>query len=175
MITSIFASLYILVIGFLVMTLFGYLVHWLLHQTWSGRLNHAHMTHHLRLYPTSDYLSDTYREAGKDNTVIMFFYFAIPLILFPAVLYVVHIISLVSMILLFVEIFVVGKLHDYFHDSFHIRHHPLKKYAFFNTWTDIHFVHHLDMQKNFGIFFFGWDALFGSWQSVTPTTKAPTT
>lgn len=56
-----------ILIAFLATTLFGHVVHWALHQKWTGSVNQSHMTHHLKLYPPSDYLSDSYRHAGKDD------------------------------------------------------------------------------------------------------------
>lgn len=155
-------TLLALAIGFPVMTGAGYAVHWLLHQKWSGMLYAKHMVHHLVLYPVSDFLSESYRRAGRDNTVVTFLFFSIPFFVAPVILYALQVVPAVTAALLLVEIIVVGWLHDYFHDSFHIRGHFLKRYAFFRRLTDLHYLHHKDMSKNFGIFLFWWDRIFAS-------------
>lgn len=157
-------TLLTLVIGFVVMSFLGHTIHWAIHQKWAGKLHKAHMTHHEILYPVNDFLSETYRSPGKDNTVFTFLIFSIPLIAFPIVLFIYGVIPLVALILLLIEIVLMGWMHDYFHDAFHIRHHFLKKYPRFRHLTDLHYIHHVHMQKNFGIFMFWWDRAQGSYQ-----------
>jgi len=151
-------------IAFFVSSLFGYVVHWSLHQRWTGTLNRKHMTHHITLYPPSDYLSDVYREAGKDNTVYIFGAFAIPLVLTPIVLGLLGILPLSLVLTALIVMGLMGFLHSYLHDSFHIREHflyrlPIIK-GIFGYWSYLHYLHHVDMQKNFGIFLFHWDHVF---------------
>ena len=153
-----------LTIGFVVTTFVGHTIHWAIHQKWAGKLNRAHMTHHLALYPVDNLLSDTYRSPGKDNTVFTFLIFAIPFIAIPIVLFVYGVIPLVTLILVLAEIIVVGWMHDYLHDAFHIRGHFLKRFAYFRQLSDLHFAHHVDMQKNFGIFLFWWDRVFATFR-----------
>lgn len=154
-----------LVIGFFVMTMLGHSIHWMIHQRWAGKLYKAHMTHHEVLYPVTDFLSDTYRQPGKDNTIFTFLVFSIPVFAVPVFLFVYGTLPLVTMALLIVEIFFIGWLHDYLHDVFHLRGHILKRIAYFRHLTDVHYMHHVDMQKNFGIFFFVWDRAFASYQA----------
>ena len=150
-------------IAFFVSSLFGYVVHRALHQPWTGSLNQKHMTHHLTLYPPTDYLSDKYREAGKDNTLYTFAIAAIPLVLAPIVLGILHIIPLSLVLTCLIVMGIMGFLHSYLHDAFHIRNHfltriPIIKHLF-ARWNHLHYLHHVDMQKNFGIFLFHWDHL----------------
>lgn len=151
-------------IAFFVSSLFGYVVHRALHQPWMGRLNKKHMTHHLILYPPTDYLSDKYRKAGKDNTVITFTIAAIPLALTPIVLGIVGVLPLSLVVTALVVMGLMGYLHDYLHDSFHIKNHFLNRIpgvkVIFGYWNKLHYLHHIDMQKNFGIFLFHWDHVF---------------
>lgn len=149
-------------------TLFGHVVHWSLHQSWMGRFNTAHMTHHLKLYPPGDYSSDEYRSAGKDASTRFFAVAALPLILAPLILLLVGFISWpVALVILFVE-GAIGFLHNYMHDAFHINNHWLNKIPVinrsFDRWNKIHYIHHIDMSKNYGIFTFFWDRLFGTYQ-----------
>jgi len=151
-------------VAFFVSSLFGYVVHRSLHQPLTGRLNQKHMTHHLILYPPSDYTSDQYRNAGVDNTVKIFALAAIPLVAIPILLGVFGVLPISLVITSLIVMGIMGFLHDYIHDSFHIRNHFLTKIPvvrdIFAYWNRLHYLHHVDMQKNFGIFLFHWDHVF---------------
>jgi sterol desaturase/sphingolipid hydroxylase (fatty acid hydroxylase superfamily) len=148
-------------ITFFIASLFGYVVHRSLHQKWSGRLHQAHMTHHITLYPPEDFSSDKYRDPGKDNTVVVFGVAAVPLIALPIILGVLHILSLVLVVVSLVVMAVMSFLHGYLHDSFHIKNHWLYQVPPLKNWfarlVRRHWLHHVDMQTNFGIFVFHWD------------------
>jgi hypothetical protein len=155
-----------ILISFFVTSLFGHVVHWALHQSWTGRVNMSHMTHHLKLYPPEDYLSEIYRNAGKDSTPKFFAIAALPLILAPIVLWLCGILPGVLAVTVLVVEGVMGFLHDYLHDAFHIKNHLLTRIpgvkVIFDRWVKIHYLHHVDMGKNYGIFTFHWDRLFGT-------------
>lgn len=152
------------VIAFFVTSLFGYVVHRSLHQPWTGHLNKKHMTHHLVLYPPSDYVSDKYRNAGADNTVITFVFASIPMVGIPITLGIFGILPLPEVITALVVMIGLGLLHNYIHDAFHIENHFLGRLPglrnIFAYWNRLHYLHHVDMQKNFGIFLFHWDHVF---------------
>lgn len=152
------------VISFFVSSLFAYVVHWSLHQQWTGRLNQKHMAHHLVLYPPTDYTSDVYRHAGKDNTVRTFTIAALPLIATPIVLGALGILPLSLVLTVLIVMGIMGFTHNYIHDAFHIRNHFLGRIPGFRDifayWNRLHYLHHIDMQKNFGIFLFHWDHVF---------------
>jgi sterol desaturase/sphingolipid hydroxylase (fatty acid hydroxylase superfamily) len=158
------AVLFTILISFFVSTLFGYVVHWALHQTWTGKLNRSHMTHHLTLYPPDDYQSDVYRYAGKDNTVRIFAVFAIPIVLCPIVLGVLGILPLTLVVVAITMMALMSVSHNYLHDAFHIRNHFLARIPvvkdIFAGWNHLHYLHHVDMSKNYGIFLFHWDHVF---------------
>ena len=160
------AILLTILISYIVTSLFGYVVHWSLHQTWAGGFNKAHMTHHEILYPPSDFTSDTYRNAGKDSTPKFFALAALPLILTPIILWAVGVLPLSLMITVLVVEGIMGFLHDYIHDAFHITNHWMSRTPvlrdIFAKWTQLHYLHHVDMKKNFGIFVFHWDRIFKS-------------
>lgn len=144
-------------------TLFGYVVHWSLHQDWAGKFNKSHMTHHT-LYPPEDYTSEKYRHAGKDTTVITFAIAAIPMVAAPILLGFFGFLSWPLVVTVVVVELGMGWLHDYIHNSFHIQNHWLSRIPFvkdiFAKWGKLHYNHHVDMGKNYGIFFFKWDKLF---------------
>lgn len=151
-------------VAFFISSLFGYAVHRALHQSWTGRLNVKHMTHHLTLYPPTNYKSEAYRSAGSDNTVITFTIAALPLVAAPIILGIFGILPLPLVITVLIVMGLMGYLHDYIHDSFHIQNHFLSRAPGFRNifayWNRLHFLHHVDMQKNFGIFLFHWDHVF---------------
>lgn len=148
------------VIVFLFTTLFGQIAHWSLHQKFMGSLNKSHMTHHLTLYPPSDYKSDTYRDPGKDSTVKIFALLSIPVVALPFVLFFFGKISLFLALFSLAEMLVLGYLHDKIHDSFHLNKTLWQYVPGYTGWAKLHYLHHVDMQKNFGIFTFFWDRVF---------------
>jgi sterol desaturase/sphingolipid hydroxylase (fatty acid hydroxylase superfamily) len=143
---------------------FGYAAHRVLHEGWTWFLHDGHMVHHIQLYPPHDFFSETYRSAGKDNTAKTFFIAGLPLLGAPLLASLFGVVSLTTGFILIAEMLAVGYLHDYLHDSFHIKDHWLNRYAPFRKLVRLHQVHHEHMQKNFGIFTFVWDKLFGSFQ-----------
>lgn len=162
-------ALFTLVTAFVLVNIFGYVTHKSLHQTWTGKLNRAHMTHHLKLYPATDYYSDVYRDPGRDNTVIIFGALSIPLLLLPIILHLYGVLSLTLMLLTLGEMLILGWLHDYIHDAFHITNHWLNRFGLFKKWNGLHYHHHVDMGTNYGIFTFFLDKLFGTFKNASPT------
>lgn len=160
------AVLLTILISFFVSSLFGYVVHWMLHQTWSGKLNNSHMAHHLTLYPPSDYQSDAYRNAGKNNTVRIFAIFAIPIVLTPIVLGILGVLPLTLVAIAITIMALMSLSHNYLHDAFHIRNHFLTRIPvvkdIFAGWSHLHYLHHVKMGSNFGIFLFHWDRVLGT-------------
>lgn len=147
---------------YFVVTLFGYVVHRAIHRDDAARFNRSHMTHHEKLYPVSDYYSDSYRSAGKDTTFLTFAVASIPLLLCPAIAYKLSLLTGAQAIFVTIEALAVGFAHDYLHDAFHIRNHFLSKFNWFQKMNGRHFRHHENMQSNFGIFSFFWDRIFGT-------------
>ena len=156
-----------ILLTFLATSLFGHVEHFALHQPWSGKVNVAHMAHHQKLYPSSNYLSDVYRDAGKDSTPKFFAVAALPLVLAPIILCLVGVIPWTIMVAILVVELVQGFLHNYLHDAFHIRGHWLYRVPvvrnWFARWVKLHYLHHVNMQTNFGIFTFHWDKLLGTY------------
>lgn len=111
------------------------------------------MYHHNVLYPKDDLVSDKYRNAGKNNSVYLF---VLPSLVILAIPIYFHLWYLV------IEMLLLGWMHNYFHDATHIRNHYLNRFSLFRRWKQLHFKHHLDTSKNYGIFFFLFDRIFGS-------------
>jgi len=154
----------IIIFGYFIISLLGYFIHWSFHQKWTGQFHNSHMVHHLELYPPTDYMSDKYRYAGKDNTTKLFIILAIPLVILLISLMFFKIISLKILIILLLELLIIGGLNNYMHDSFHINNHWLGKIPFIKTWfnnlNNLHYRHHIEMEFNYGIFAFHFDKLF---------------
>jgi len=66
---------------------------------------------------------------------------------------------------------IFGYLSNYLHDAFHIRNHWLNYVptikTVFKHWTLLHWIHHWDTSKNYGIFFLGFDRIFGTFRKTT--------
>lgn len=158
--------LFVILLTYLIVNLFGYVAHWSLHQTWMGRFNNAHMTHHLKLYPPEDFTSDTYRHAGKDSTPKFFAIAAIPLIIAPIILGVIGVLPMYLMVIILISELIIGFLHDYIHDAFHINNHWISCIpgvrVIFGRLLKLHYLHHVDMKRNYGIFAYHWDRVFGT-------------
>lgn len=159
---------FVLLAVFILVNLFGYVAHKCLHQSWTGRFNQAHMTHHLKLYPSTDFFSEEYRDPGRDNTVIIFGMASLPILALPIIFYFLGFLSSSLMIIALVEMLFLGWLHNYLHDAFHISNHWLNRFNLFKHWVRLHYQHHVNMQTNFGIFSFILDKLFGTFSNGTP-------
>ena len=141
----------------------GYWIHRALHQKWAGPFYRAHMQHHLDLYPPGKLTSTRYRQAHWHNRGTLLFT--------PALLVIVCVAAAVAHLLhapmwtvfeisgMFVAF---GLLNDWVHDTTHLRRHFLQKFKYYRRIRIAHFLHHIDMRKNFGIVSFEWDRAFGT-------------
>ena len=147
-------------------TFLGYVFHTMFHKPWSGRFYKAHMTHHEKLYPVNDFLSDEYRDPGKDNTVWLFLLMFSPLapILFALVFY--SIIPLPMGIMALIEMILIGWVNNNMHNGFHLRKSRWDKFKFYARLRKLHYQHHIDMNSNFGIYSYMWDRIFGSFIDI---------
>ena len=149
-----------ILISYVLITLFGHVAHWALHQPWMGRFYKSHLIHH-SLYPASDFESQVYRDAGKNSSAFIFFLLGLPLLLIPVMLCILGFVTWVSCAASIFVILLFGFLNDFVHDSFHIKdHHAAKWWPRYTEIKKLHLVHHINVQKNFGIYTFFWDFLF---------------
>lgn len=148
-------------VTYLLTSLLGYVVHWAIHRSWAGKAYRAHRAHHIDLYPPGKLISDTYRSAGDKSTVYTFLLAFMPLLLLPILFWAVGWFTLVHAIVAIGAMGLVGLLNDIIHDSFHVQGHWLSKVIpGYNRMRQLHFVHHINMRRNYGIFSFVWDKLF---------------
>jgi sterol desaturase/sphingolipid hydroxylase (fatty acid hydroxylase superfamily) len=152
--------------GGLITTFMGYLVHWVFHQPWSLWFYNAHMNHHKIQYPPTDFFSDTYKSAGRDSTAVLFVIAFAPIMLAIIAMTFLGILSLPVGLTTLASLIGWGLVHDHLHDQFHLTNSRWNKLPFFETLRKIHYVHHLDMRLNFGIFFFVWDKMFKTYDDA---------
>lgn len=145
-------------------TLTGWFVHWIMHQRWSGRLYRSHMTHHVKLYPPSNFLSETYRDAGADNGSFVFFpAVALPCLIGGLLLFWAGV-DLVTLGGVAMTAIGLGFVHDYFHTAFHLEHTWLNRFKWFQELRRKHLIHHRRVKTNLGVITFVWDKVFRSYR-----------
>jgi Fatty acid hydroxylase superfamily len=166
--------------------MFGYLLHRLMH---SGRiriLSQNHMKHHLLLYgpldpqrPGSDYKDATVEAASVGNIGLEW---VVPatVILGAATL----VLNLLRVSFLYQLVFIAGTLgwsfflFSYLHDRMHITGFWMENNKWLQTWflsaRRAHDIHHWAlnrdglMDRNFGIAFFGFDRICGTYTQERP-------
>lgn len=151
---------------FVVGSLVGYIIHWLLHTRLVKYklfkpLAKSHNVHH-QYYTIHNFESDTYRDPGKDSST---FFFA-PVItlavgLLGLGLWFVFQVWWIYLVIL-IEGIAIGLLNTKIHDYFHIRNHWLNKYSMFRRLKKLHWWHHKRPKINHGIIWFVPDKLFGT-------------
>ena len=166
--------------------LFGYLLHRLMHSGAIRFLSQNHMKHHLLLYgpldpqrPDADYKDATAGEASIGNVGLEW--------VVPAALIlggVSLVLSLLHVTILHQLIFVAGSLgwsfflFSYLHDRMHVTGFWMERNKWFRTWflsaRRAHDIHHWAlnqdglMDRNFGIAFFGFDRICGTYTQERP-------
>jgi len=142
-------------------SLLGYVVHWAIHQPWTGRAYRAHRAHHIDLYPPGKLISDAYRNAGGQSTVYTFLLAFTPILLLPIVLWAIGWFTFMHAFAAVAAMGIVGLMNDIIHDSFHVKNHWLSRITpGYDHMRQLHFVHHVNMKRNFGIYSFIWDRVF---------------
>jgi sterol desaturase/sphingolipid hydroxylase (fatty acid hydroxylase superfamily) len=149
------------IVSLIVSNFLGYWIHRALHQKWSGPFYRAHMQHHLELYPPRSLASDKYREAHWYNRGFSLFTLPFLFIVLVATC-IAHMLQVPLWVVLVTSIVFVGFgfLNDWIHDSFHLHKHTLQKFKYYRRMRIAHFIHHVDMSKNYGIVSIEWDYVF---------------
>ena len=117
-----------------------------------------HMTHHLKLYPATDFLSEKYRNPGKDTAVFLFAPFVLGLI------------GIVFLVVPFpyslafaIQLLFHSWLTNYIHDSIHVKGHFLERFRWFIWLRHLHLQHHVNMRRNLGIMTFEVDKVLDTY------------
>jgi sterol desaturase/sphingolipid hydroxylase (fatty acid hydroxylase superfamily) len=148
-------------ISIVVASFVGYWMHRLLHESWVKPFNKAHMQHHLELYPPNDLTSEDYRKASWYNRGTLLFtpLFLLMLIVTCLVTWFLGM-SVWNVVAASVGFLAYGLLNDWLHDCFHLRDHFVNRLPWLSYARRMHFAHHVDMDKNYGIVSFEWDRIF---------------
>lgn len=136
-------------------SLFGHVVHWSLHQRWTGPAHRGHMEHHLELYPPWDLTSATYLRAKWYHSGTFLF----------APVLVVTLMAARSFCASWTFCFALtafALLNDWTHDRFHVPTPWLEWSAYYRRMRKAHFAHHRNMRRNYGIVSLAWDRVFGT-------------
>ncbi|MBL8324216.1 MAG: sterol desaturase family protein [Rubrivivax sp.] len=143
--------------------LLGYVIHWVLHQRWSGKLYRLHLTHHEVKYPSRDFLSvGEYRDAGSGN-ITPYFVALATIVLLPAFFALRQIgVPAWTIAVVAVEITLMAVVNDRIHDALHIKGHFLERLGFFRRCRIAHRVHHTNVKSNLSMTTFEWDRVFGT-------------
>lgn len=144
--------------------LLGWLVHWSFHQKWSGFFYRGHYNHHFKQYPSNDMFSDIYRSAGLDSSGIWMPVIFSPLIGLLIYGMIVGWLSWVMGLMILATALITGWLHSYIHDATHLKKHWLQIIPWFANLVELHIQHHRNINSNLGIFFFGFDRLFNTFE-----------
>jgi sterol desaturase/sphingolipid hydroxylase (fatty acid hydroxylase superfamily) len=139
----------------------GYLAHRALHKKWAGPFFKGHMEHHFVQYPSDKLISDTYlKPKWYHDGLVLFAPVAAAVLGTGGVLGYLLGLSIDGYLTFAVFTVAFGLLNDYVHNSFHVRKHWLHSFPGYSTIRELHFQHHVDMTKNFGIVTLIWDRVF---------------
>lgn len=156
-----FALIIALVVGYFVIQVVRYFVHWALHQENLGRMFQAHKEHHKDKYPPEAYLFDgRYRQV---SIISQPFWYYLPGAL-TLVGIVFTIFPLYIAISLTIELIIISWANTWLHQKLHVSGHWLEKYSWFHHLRALHWHHHIDKSKNIGIFSWFADKLFHTYQ-----------
>ncbi len=154
-------TLLIVVIAVTLGSLAGYWIHRALHEPWTGPFYRGHREHHEELYPTTRLTSERYEVSKWYNSgPVLFTPGAILLLIVGALVTWILGISMRHFVAFGVSLVGFGLLNDYIHDSFHLRKHFLQKFSYYRKLRRLHFLHHFNVEKNYGIVSLHWDAVF---------------
>jgi sterol desaturase/sphingolipid hydroxylase (fatty acid hydroxylase superfamily) len=145
----------------LLILILAHCFHWLFHQECSGIFYRVHTKHHT-LYTPEDFVSDTYRSPGGDSTIFLFGALFSPFIFSVIAITAFGIVPLWVGIGMMIEMALIALLNDRIHDSFHLTKSVWHRWPGYQKLFRLHFLHHQNEQKNFGIITFIGDRIFGT-------------
>lgn len=143
-----------LALGFILFEAVIFAAHYLMHQRWTGPLWESHQLHH-RFYNPKHQTSTTFNPVGWKS----FRFRAIIFVIVTGALF--WLLPFAMAATMFVEIIALAILTDYIHDATHTSDHKLRRYAWFRYLQDLHWIHHANVKKNFGVLTFFYDKLTG--------------
>lgn len=132
------------------------------HQAVGGKLFRNHISFHHTYYSRDHLVSAVYLGDEGNNTP----YFLIPVVGVGLCAYLVLPLDLVAVhgIACGVSFYV----HVLFDREYHVAGSRLQRFAWFRRKQELHFVHHLHANRNFGVVHFFWDRLLGTYRGPAP-------
>lgn len=158
--------LYIIVgiLNLIFMAALGYFSHRFFHNVRSKRFYQAHRTHHFSVYPKHDLISKTYRSAGKDNTFYLFAAIFAPIVIAAIILTLTSVIPFWMGIMILFEMLIISIVNEFLHNAFHLEKSLWHHFPNFKKLRTLHFIHHSFTRKNFGIYSYIFDKIFGTYR-----------
>jgi len=129
---------------------------WLGHRVGGRFFQRRHVLDHHRTYSASHLVSSEYSAAERSLTP----YYAVPAVVLIALLRAV--LSLAPFLSFTTTILISFVAHAYIHKHYHLRHTWLERSRWFRRHRDLHYVHHRDARRNYGVIHLFWDRLFGT-------------
>lgn len=143
-----------LVLGFFLFEGIIFAAHYLMHQRWTGPLWESHQLHH-RLYNPKHHTTDKFNPVGWKS----FRFRAVIFVIVTAAIF--SLLPLAMAVAVMTEVVVLAILTDSIHDATHTTEHPLARFAWFRRLQHLHWIHHTNVKKNFGVLTFFFDKLGG--------------
>jgi sterol desaturase/sphingolipid hydroxylase (fatty acid hydroxylase superfamily) len=156
-------SLYVLsaIVVHLFMSFAQTIMHYKLgHHPIGGKFFRNHIQFHHANYAKGHLTSSTYLNDKGNNAP----YFLIPICLSGLMVY-----ALMPTDFFFVVVAAVAAsfyAHVLFDKHYHVTDSWLQRFAWFRRKQELHFVHHLHANTNFGVMHFFWDRLLGTYRGV---------
>ena len=141
------------VVTFFLTELFGYAIHYLAHQKWTGKLWRSHSIHH-RLYSSKGLEQDHYHVSFWDSFTVW---------MAPAFVAIVITASFLPTYLWLTVIATMGInaiITDVIHTATHVRTHWLRRFGFVRKIVALHWIHHRKVAYNLGINTYFFDKAF---------------
>jgi sterol desaturase/sphingolipid hydroxylase (fatty acid hydroxylase superfamily) len=151
-------------LGYIATSFLGYVFHYLFHQPYFGKFYEIHKAHHL-LYPPNDFYSEKYRKVLGGDTSLLFGIVFSPFILIVILLSVFGIFNVLATISALIAAIIAGWLNDFMHSQYHLFDAVIKldKFKYFRYLKEKHLIHHQFPNKNYGIYSFLFDKVFGTY------------
>lgn len=152
---------------FLFSEFIGYVIHRLAHWPKSGPLYRKHLIHHFQAYPPHQMISEKY-VGDLSTSFIPYFTPIFLLMIVGAYVFLPWTLFLPA----WITMATVSLVNNHLHDSFHVKGHWLKRFAWHRRLSKIHFVHHHNVKRNLGIYWYGFDRLTGNFRTSSAREPA---
>lgn len=136
-----------------------YLGHRFMHKRWVRSIYKAHVLDHHRMYSGDRLESDRY-ERVKNRTL------ADLLVGLPTLALLWLMLPRGLFVMVTAECLAIGYFLTALHETFHMRNHPLNRYALYARWKALHEEHHHNQRVNFGFGVHFVDRIFGTFKDV---------